>query len=499
MDFFYDGQVRRYVTQFMRAFIGFKYQTGDNEERHVPVMYGDMTRQVASIIKDNSENKMSTVPRIACYISGLELDTSRLSDATFVSKMQIRERSWESVDGQRQYSNEQGAGYTVERLMPTPFKLSVKADIWTSNTDQKLQLLEQILILFNPSLEIQTTDNYVDWTSLSVIFMKNLTFSSRTIPQGGESEIDICTLEFEMPIYITPPAKVKRLGVVRAVIANMFTDSGDAANLNDLIYNGSGDVAHSVQPRRYGIVMLKSNNGNPFDYEITVVDVGQAVIDAGLDLPPEKVGKQLDWSLVLDMYGGYKPGVSRIHFMQGTGFEVVGTIAINPAEPTVLIASLDPDTVQGNSLITSAVYPSGKGTIDAIVDPYTFNPLLTHGGSQTGFAVGLRYLMLDDVNSVNSSGTPKVGYDGPDAWKNLVAISGSYDPYIRANSIVEWDGTKWVTVFNPLDHQYSEGFVATYITNLRTGIQYKWDSEQWLKSFEGEYPAGSWRFDLDPQ
>ena len=57
MDFFYDGQIRRYVTQFMRIFIGFKYQAGDGTQKSVPVMYGDLTRQVASIIKDNSENK----------------------------------------------------------------------------------------------------------------------------------------------------------------------------------------------------------------------------------------------------------------------------------------------------------------------------------------------------------------------------------------------------------------------------------------------------------
>ena len=51
MDFFYDGQIRRYVTQFMRVFIGFKYQAGDGEERLVPVMYGDLSKQVAGIIE----------------------------------------------------------------------------------------------------------------------------------------------------------------------------------------------------------------------------------------------------------------------------------------------------------------------------------------------------------------------------------------------------------------------------------------------------------------
>ena len=225
MDYFYDAQVRRYVTQFMRIFIGFKYKTGGDvpEERHVPVLYGDMTRQVASMIKDNSENKLSTVPRIACYISGLELDNSRISDYSFVSKLSVRERQYTTNQaGEREYGGVQGGGYTVERLMPTPFKLSMKAEIWTSNTDQKLQLLEQILVLFNPSLEIQTTDNYVDWTSISVVDLSSINFSSRTIPQGPESDIDICTLDFQTPIWISPPAKVKKMGIIKNIIMNVF-------------------------------------------------------------------------------------------------------------------------------------------------------------------------------------------------------------------------------------------------------------------------------------
>ena len=629
MDFHYDGQIRRYVTQFMRVFIGFKYQAGDGEERLVPVMYGDLTKQVASIIKDNSENKMPTVPRIACYITGLELDTSRLADSTFVSKMQVRERTYETIAGQRVYGNEQGAGYTVERLMPTPFKLRVKADIWTSNTDQKLQLLEQILILFNPSLEVQTTDNYIDWTSLSVIYLSSTSFSSRTIPQGASEDIDIASLEFEMPIYITPPAKVKKLGVVRAVVNNMFTNTGDAVNINNLIYN-DGDVVNTIEYKRYGIVMLKADNGVEGDYYVSLVDVGQAVIDAGLDLPPEKIGKKLDWQLVLDQYGGHKEGVSRITFKQPNGGELIGTIAVNPTDPTLLLVSMDLDTVPSNTLITQGQYPDftvytsvrsdSKGTIDAIINPYNFNPLTTYG-TKANFPVGLRYLMLDDVNTflapqqaasiatnvintdidyyrivrpnqrevaglsnlprsysniyqtkvyVNGSevsfteiedggtfstfgvvggqsyrtvsGKYKIllasfppledadgnasvitykierytypdwwteGDDpdtipvetnvylpgkperssGPNAWKNL----DNSDTHIKANSIIEWSGTQWVSIFDP-----DEVATNVYITNLRTGIQYKWDGVQWLKSFEGEYLPGSWRLTLNP-
>jgi hypothetical protein len=500
MDFFYDGQIRRYVTQFMRIFIGFKYQLDDKEQRHVPVMYGDLTRQVANIIKENSENKLPTVPRIACYITGLEMDTSRLSDPTFVSKVNIRERAWEAdEDGNRIYSTAQGGGYTVERLMPTPFKLTMKADIWSSNTDQKLQLLEQILVLFNPSLEIQTTDNYLDWTSLSVVYLNNLNFSSRSIPAGVDSDIDICSLEFEMPIYITPPAKVKKLGVVRAVISNVFTEQGELVDLQNILFNDQATVNFATEPRRYGIVLLKAQSGNPFDFNVHVVDVGQAVLDAGLDLPPEQIGKKLDWGMVLEQYGGYKDNVSRIYFKQPNGNEIVGTISVNPLDPTTMVVSIDPDTIQSNTLISSPRYPEGRGSIDAIINPYSFNPVNSFGGRDK-IPAGIRYLMLDDVNTsprrgdfirdMNVPDSSRSPYDGPDAWKNM----NDSDPVILANSVIEWDGAQWNSIFTP-----ETGVPNTYITNLKTGIQYKWDGAQWLKSFEGEYVSGSWRLDLDPQ
>jgi hypothetical protein len=501
MDYFYDGQIRRYVTQFMRVFIGFKYKTGGDvpEERHVPVLYGDMTRMVASIIKENSENKMNTVPRIACYIGGLEMDTTRLSDPTFVSKVNIRQRAYtkDAETGAVEYQNYQGGNYTVERLMPTPFKLSMKADIWTSNTDQKLQLLEQLLVLFNPSLEVQTTDNYIDWTSLSVINLSSLTFTSRTIPQGGESEIDVCSVEFDMPIYISPPAKVKKLGVVRSIIANMFNDDGSIKTLDDLIYNventgattGSGNSSGTSTVNipllasqrknnltgKYGVYLFKSDNGQSNDYDVTLI-------------LPTKEDFPTNWRKMLENSGGFIDGISKVFFMQPTGYEMGGTFILNPMDESKLIVTLE--DIPSNTIIDGASY------VDAIIDPYKFNPVEVYGG-QANFPA-LRYLMLDDVNpSTNvgqSYGHPSDDsvatlYDGPDAWKDL----NGNDPVIKANSIIKWDTVlkKWITIFDPVTT------TTTYITNARTNIQYRWDGEQWLKSFEGEYAPGYWRLQLD--
>ena len=546
MDYFYDGQIRRYVTQFMRVFIGFKYKTGDGTIRHVPVMYGDMTRQVAAIIKENSENKMSTVPKIACYISGLEMDTSRLADASFVSKLNITERAWTEENGEVGYKNYQGAGYTVERLMPTPFKLSMKADIWTSNTDQKLQLMEQILVLFNPSLEIQTTDNYIDWTSLSVIDLSTLNFSSRTIPQGNESEIDICSIEFKMPIYISPPAKVKKLGVIRNIVANVFGETGDILSLDDLIYAGTGNTIHTRNVNgRFRVLLLKSNNDQDNDFDVSIVSPNEVIIANKLE-PPTKTGEPVDWNTVINVYGGYISGISKIFFLQADGNELGGTFVVNELDPTRLLVSLEDRP--SNTVLYSSVYPSGRTTVDAIVDPYKFNPKRPNKeSSDQAIVAGVRYLVLDDVNPSTSVGTvvknppfnPQFTYDGPDAWKNL---NGS-DPVIAANSIIEWSGTEWINlmltwvVSNPLPSQYSliayslnqiviyDGVayratanitqeentaipsdndkfleISILFQNLKTGIQYRWGADgQWMKSFEGEYASGYWRLDLDPQ
>jgi hypothetical protein len=471
-NYFYDGQIRRYVTQFMRVFIGFQYKTG-NELRHVPVMYGDMSRQVANIIKENSENKLPTVPRIACYISGLEMDTSRLTDPTFVSKVNIRERRWTETDIGREYQNVQGGGYTVERLMPTPFKLSMKADIWTSSIDQKLQLLEQILVLFNPSLEIQTTDNYIDWTSLSVLDLKTMSITSRSIPQGTESEIDICSMEFEMPVWITPPAKVKKLGIIQTIIANVFTDQGDVIDLQTVIYNGK-EPSTKIIINSYRVLLLKSENGQPYDYELTVIDQEQAIAVLDLDPKIDRTNKGLDWNSIIELQGGYKPG-NHIYFKQPTGYEMVGTYVINPIEPNKIIVTFDQDTVPTNTVITSSFDPIGKTYIDAIINPYKFNPLTRKNGRNPG----IRYLLLDDVNLNN------INQDGPDAWKNL----DNTDPVIHANSIIEWSGTNWIEIFNPISSSD-----PVYIQNLKTGIQYRWTGEQWLRSFEGEYGPGFWGF-----
>jgi hypothetical protein len=193
-QFFYDSQVRRFLTQFIRVVSGFQVEFGQNDAgqrvlQQVPVIYGDPSRQAAQILKVNSENMMNSVPAMSVYISALDYNREAMQDPTFISKINVHQRAYDPDTGG--YLSGPGDAYTVERLMPVPYKLTLKLDIWTSNTEQKLQLIEQLAQLFNPSLELQSTDNYVDWGSLTVVELKSTVWDSRTIPAGADESISL--------------------------------------------------------------------------------------------------------------------------------------------------------------------------------------------------------------------------------------------------------------------------------------------------------------------
>ena len=256
-QFFYDKQIRRYITQFIRMVSNFQVEFGKDRNsnttlQRVPVIYGDSSRQASAILKQNSENYLNSTPAMAVYIAGMEYDRSRIMNPTYVDKMNLRERYYDSQTGQ--LATTQGDTFTVERLMPVPYRLTLKLDIWTSNTEQKLQILEQICTLFNPALEIQSTDNYVDWTSITYVLLSAVNWSSRTVPVGTDTNIDIATLTFELPIYISAPALVKTLGVVQKIIASIYDADG---NIDTAIYDETNLLSRQyLTPLDYGVILL---------------------------------------------------------------------------------------------------------------------------------------------------------------------------------------------------------------------------------------------------
>jgi len=485
LDHFYDGQLRRYITQMVRMMSGFSYKDGSGEVVTVPAMYGDLTRQVANIIRNNSENKIPNAPRMALYVTGLELDTSRLADSSYVNKVNIREREFDSQGNE--YLNTEGKNYTVERLMPTPYTLTVSVDLWSTNTDQKLQILEQILMLFNPSLELQTTDNYLDWTSLSAVYLDGITWSSRTIPQGTETEIDVSTLTFTTPIYISPPAKVKRLGVITDIVSRIHNSKqelidattdidfslpeGDADVQTELFVNESGDIERATTRKDYDteesvLAILKT----------TYQNIDLLVMNNTLRLVRNGSTGTMSWWQFLEAFPfKFEEGISTVRLQRSDlPTEIVGTLAISTDE-TEAVVNWDEDSIPTDTVITSSL--GARSKIDYIIDPRKSNPQNLDLGSNP------RILILESIGDSQNS-------DGADVWKN----SDGSDFVATANDIIEWTGTAWQVIFDSTDNDST--VVPVYTTNLNTNVQYKFKNSEWRLSFEGEYPNGAWRIEF---
>jgi hypothetical protein len=461
MDHFYDGQVRRYIAQFIRVMSNFSYKNANGQLVQVPARYGDMTRQVAQIVKKNSENTVPSAPFISCYIKDLQFDRPRLQDPTFVSKVQIRERAFDDDAGEYTYT--QGAGYTVERIMPSPYLITFNADIWSTNTEQKLQLWEQIAVLFNPALEFQNSDNYLDWTSLSVLTLDTMTWSSRQIPQGLDQDIDILSMSFKAPIWITPPAKVKKLDIITKIIANVH-ELAQGSVKND--YSNPGAI-YSFDGTPSRIVLTPGN------FDLLVLDNVASLIHNTAEeaqyLETHPDGSP-NWHTLLDLYPGqFRAGLSQLRLVKPNGLEIVAYISLDPVDDRRVILNIDPETIPPNDTI------GGRTTVDAIINPETFNPKSP--------SVGTTYLILESINA----DTNYPNYQGPVAWQN----SNGGDFTASANDIIQWDGSAWQIVFNSLTTEE-----VVYITNTYTGIQYKWDGEQWMKSYEGVYRRKDWRIIL---
>jgi hypothetical protein len=476
MQFFYDGQIRRYLVQIVRVFSNFVVKYGDGTLHQVPVSYGDPDRQAATILRQNSENAINSVPRISVHISDLQLDRSRLGDATYISKQHIRERATytDPTTGNLTYGDGQGKNYTVEKLMPTPFKLTVKVDMWTTSTEQKLQLIEQVVVLFNPSLEIQSTDNYIDWTSLSVLDLTQLQWSSRQIPMGTNEAIDLATLTLEAPVWISPPVKVKNLGVITNIITSIFgqANAGYPGYIDglgvDITTEENNPVLTDLLSTQY-----TSNSGN---FGILLLDGQAQILNPGSNVSssndstdvPVSYSIPVDWDMWLSTCNGvYVGGSSKIYFMQSTGYEVSGTFNINALDNTLISITLDSSTYPSNSSLASTHRNKSLGTFDAIIDPQKSYV----GNGISNLQEGDRFLLIEDIISNTT------------AWGSFVA---------KANDIIEWTGTAWTMVFDYT--QYSNTIV--YLTNIYSGVQYKWNGVAWVKSFEGEYRAGLWRVAL---
>ena len=454
MDFFYDKQIRRYIAQFLRIFSDVKFRTDPDEngfslESRVPIKYGDMSRLVATILSSNTENLNVTIPQMSGYVVDLKPDSDRRYDPSLVQKVQASETYFDTATNQ--YTNKKGNSYTVEMFMPVPYKLTMKLDIITSNTDSKLQILEQLLTIFNPTLELQQNENPLDWTRVFQVQLTDTTWSNRTIPVGDSTDYDIASLQFEIPIWINPAAKEKRQRIIESIITRIFDSNDDIIDTQEPFNNNLGQINVTSENLKLKV-----------EYNLLYTCYSAQLVEFS-----GRVNPDVNWVSKTRNVGAIIPNRSRIKLrlsdnLDDTSKDIYGLITeIDQNDPTILYFDLDqdalPDTID-------------QSPITAIIDPlHTYDGF---GIDTNNISITHRYMVMTHDNN-----DPAI-HPANQHWDGITAYSGD---------IIEHIGGQWYVVFD-----VSESESGVFLENLADGEHYQYDGESWVYTTRGVFNPAYW-------
>lgn len=200
--YFYQQQLRSYIRQFMSIFSGLQVQTGrsdcEPEMISVPCIMGFRDRVVSAIMSGNTQNRMMSLPVMSAYMVNLEMAPERRKAPALIDQRVMMNVGGVFPDDLT----------TLKRAMPVPYNMEVELSIMASNVDQLHQILEQILVLFNPDIQIQRTDSPYDWTMITSVELTNIS-NEENYPIADKGRTIIWTLTFKMPIFISVPIGVK--------------------------------------------------------------------------------------------------------------------------------------------------------------------------------------------------------------------------------------------------------------------------------------------------
>lgn len=208
-----SDQFERYIGQFMRVFSGFQVRDGvarggETLTKKVPVVYGNMSRIVASILTKRDHFTNTSLPFMAANLVGIEIDLNN-------------RKSPHHQDTVSKYSI--GSSNAVERLIGPAFILNMDLSIYASSSTELFGLLEQILLVFNPRVAIQVdtdADNsdYITEISLSTIQPE------MQYPLSTNKETVMLTLGFTVPVRLRYPHD-PNAAIIQQITLNLKEES----------------------------------------------------------------------------------------------------------------------------------------------------------------------------------------------------------------------------------------------------------------------------------
>lgn len=206
----YSGQFRNYISQFLRIFSGIQVQHRDGVFVTPQLSYGAQDRIVANVLYKDSTFQTHRMPMISGYVTQIELDAERRKPRNHTETIVRIEESTGNRIG-------------IQRVMGVPYKLNIDLSIYTSSTEEMFQLLEQILLYFNPHMNFQKSESIDDWSHITKAELVSIT-NEENWPSATDEQMIVYTLSFIIDAWLNFP-KTETSSIIEEIEVNMLDNT----------------------------------------------------------------------------------------------------------------------------------------------------------------------------------------------------------------------------------------------------------------------------------
>lgn len=438
-NYWYYGQIRKIILHTLRIFSNFHVSTGTDKDgkpilRRVPVTFASSDKSALYQINNATDTIIPSCPKMVLTISNIKMNNDRAYAVPHEPyETEITEKKWNEETGNYEYDI--GNTYSVTRFNPVPIGIEFKLYVLTTLQTQKFELFEQIRTLFVPDLELQTSENPLDWTRVTAIVMTGINYSSRGTDNLDSKQLDSMDFTFEVNTNLDTPSLIERSNIIETIVTSIYpTDNVEET------YGWDFDEIY----RTY-FTPHKSN--------ILVKDNNKVIL---------KPGTYENWKKLFNAYAiQYSPEKNNtyLHVKIFNNKEIYGLIKINPNNDMELLWNIEESTLPQTNL----------NPINCMIEPHKYQPQNVRGE---------RYLILSPLGS------------GSQIWGVLKDENDNEIDIVDSNCIIEFNGENWVLKTNPSQNPYEY-----YVKDDSDNTLWTWNDEYqcWVDVINGTYREGYWR------
>ena len=214
-QYFYNESTRNVVVAFGTLFNNIQLTKKDGsgnviQTMKVPLAYGPKQKWLARISEDPNLNKKIavTLPRIGFEITGLTYDSSRK-----LNKLIPVKKVANGTDGETVKSG----------FMPVPYNINFDLYILSKNSDESLQILEQVLPYFQPEYTVTLREvPELDIIRDVPIVLNSISYEDDYEGDFASRRSIIYTLSFTAKYYLYGP--VSSQNIIRSVQVDQYAD-----------------------------------------------------------------------------------------------------------------------------------------------------------------------------------------------------------------------------------------------------------------------------------